>query len=112
MYRIYSILNVTFILNRATGIALLVYFLLHVLAISTALIAGPESFSRVMRTFAQPGFRAVEIAIAGCALYHALNGLHIVLAERGLLPRDPRMAKAVASITLAVWIVAGVSLFL
>ena len=71
MWRVYSIRNVVFILHRVTGVALLVYFVLHVLTIST---------------FRHPAFRAVEIAIVGCVAFHGLNGLYTIAAERGWLP--------------------------
>ena len=87
MWRVYSIRNVTFILHRITGVALLVYFVLHVLTISTALLSGPEAFSATMATFRHPAFRAVEIAIVGCVVFHGFNGLHTIAAERGWLRR-------------------------
>lgn len=86
MWRVYSIRNVLFILHRVTGVALLAYFVLHVLTISTALLAGPEAFSATMAAFRHPAFRSVEIAIAGCVVFHGLNGLHTIAAERGWLP--------------------------
>ena len=83
MWRIYSIRNVMFILHRVTGAALLLYFVAHVLTISTALVAGPEAFTATMATFRHPAFRAVELAIVGCVAFHGLNGLHTIAAERG-----------------------------
>lgn len=83
MYRIYSSHSVRFILHRITGTALLVYFVVHVLTISTALVSGPTVFSAVMAAFRHPAFRAVEIVILLCIAFHALNGLHAIAAERG-----------------------------
>lgn len=93
MYRVYSIRNWIFILHRVTGTALLVYFVAHVLSISTALVAGPAAFDAVMAAFRAPLFRAVELVIVGCALVHGLNGLHIIAAERGWLRREARHAE-------------------
>jgi succinate dehydrogenase / fumarate reductase cytochrome b subunit len=87
MWRIYSIRNVTFILHRVTGVALLVYFVAHVLTISTALVSGPEAFSATMAALRHPAFRVVELAIVACIAFHALNGLHIIAAERGWFRR-------------------------
>ena len=83
MYRIYSSRNVTFILHRLTGTALLVYFVLHVLTISTALFAGPQAFTETMAAFRHPAFRAVEAAIVACIAFHGINGLAMIGAERG-----------------------------
>ena len=83
MYRIYSSRNVTFILHRLTGTALLVYFVLHVLTISTALFAGPQAFTATMAAFRHPAFRAVEAVIVACIAFHGANGLMMIGAERG-----------------------------
>ena len=83
MWRIYSIHNWLFIAHRVTGVALLVYFVAHVLTISTALVAGPAAFSAVMATFREPAFRAVELVVLACAAFHAVNGLRIIAGERG-----------------------------
>jgi succinate dehydrogenase / fumarate reductase cytochrome b subunit len=109
MWRVYSIRNVVFILHRITGVALLVYFVLHVLAISTALLSGPEAFSATMATFRHPAFRAVEIAIVGCVAFHGLNGLHIIAAERGWLRAGgAAFPRAAVAVTLAIWTAAAV----
>lgn len=97
MYRIYSIRNWIFIAHRVTGVALLVYFVAHVLTISTALLAGPEAFTAVMATLAKPAFRVVELLVAACILFHGLNGLHVIASERGWLRRAPRPAAAAAT---------------
>lgn len=82
MWRVYSIHNVMFILRRLTGVALLVYFVAHVIAISTALLAGPQAFSATMAAFREPALRWVEWAIVACIAFHALSGLHLIAAER------------------------------
>ena len=82
MWRVYSKHNVMFILRRLTGVALLVYFVLHVVAISTALFAGPQAFSTVMAAFREPALRWVEWAVVACIAFHALSGLHVIAAER------------------------------
>ena len=82
MWRVYSKHNVVFILRRLTGVALLFYFVALVAAISTALFAGPEVFSRVMAAFREPALRWVEWAVVACIAFHALSGLHLIAAER------------------------------
>lgn len=100
MFRVYSFRNWMFMLHRITGTALLVYFVAHVLTISTALIAGPQVFSTVMHAFTHPAFRALELTIVGCIAFHALNGLYIIAAERGWLrPRRDGYAGAIVVVT-------------
>lgn len=107
MFRVYSFDNVRFILHRVTGLALLVYFVAHVLAISTALWAGPEAFTATMAVFRHPAFRAVEVAIVGCVAFHALNGLHLIAAERGWFKGGLAFARASVGTTAAIWLAAA-----
>ncbi len=108
MYRIYSARNWIFILHRVTGVALLVYFVAHVLAVSTALFAGPVAFTAVMGTFRLPAFRAVELLVVGCAAFHGLNGLHAIAAERGWMrPGSSAWARAAVGATLGLWTAAA-----
>ena|SRR5665213_3908923 len=109
MYRIYSVRNWMFILHRITGTVLLVYFVAHVITISTALVAGPAVFTSVMTTFTHPVFRAVELVIAGCIVFHGLNGLHIIASERGWLRSRGDIIYARASVVavLGIWTLAA-----
>ncbi|HXN16478.1 MAG TPA: succinate dehydrogenase, cytochrome b556 subunit [Usitatibacter sp.] len=110
MYRVYSIHNWMFILHRLTGTALLIYFIAHVLTVSTALIAGPEAFTAVMKAFRNPAFRAVELGIVGCIAFHGLNGLHIIATERGWLrERRDAYSRATVAATLGIWALAAVA---
>ncbi len=107
MWRIYSIHSVMFILHRVTGLALLAYLVLHIVTVSTALLAGRAAFDRTMATLARPGFLALDVALVGCVLFHALNGLRVIMNERGWLPehRDGFAAITVAA-TLGLWVAA------
>ena len=49
MLRIYSAKNWKFLFHRMSGLILLIYFMLHVLSISTALLFGQEVFDSVMK---------------------------------------------------------------
>ena len=105
MVRLYTIHGWMFLLHRITGVALLAYFVAHVLAISTAMLAGPDAFASVMGTFRQPPFRAVEVAVVGCILFHGLNGLHLIAAERGWMrPAGTAFPRATVAATLAIWL--------
>ncbi|MBX9811514.1 MAG: hypothetical protein K2Y16_07885 [Burkholderiales bacterium] len=108
MWRVYSIQNVMFILHRLTGLVLLGYLVAHILAVSTALLAGGTAFTSVMKKLAGPGFMALDIALFGCVLFHAFNGLRLIMNERGWLPeRSDGYAGPVAATTVAVWLCAG-----
>ena len=83
MLRIYSAKNWKFLFHRVSGLILFVYFLLHVISISTALLFGEEVFNAVMNAFKSNVFHFIETVVVMCVLGHGLNGLHIIVSERG-----------------------------
>ena len=96
MWRTYSIDGVLFVLHRITGLALFIYLVAHVVTISTAMLSGPETFDRLMATLAGPRFLVVDLALFGCLLFHALNGLRLIVHERGILvDQGPLIGRAV-----------------
>lgn len=108
MWRIYSIHNVLFIFHRITGVVLLAYLLAHIWAVSTAMISGPESFDSVMATLTGRGFFALELLLLACLVFHSLNGLRLILAERGLSPtRAELLVRATVVSTLAIGMIAA-----
>lgn len=71
------------VLQRATGLLLLVYLFLHVHTIHQ-LSGGPAAFNAAMATFRNPLFKVLEIALLGTVILHALNGIRITLIDLGV----------------------------
>lgn len=71
------------IVQRATGLLLLVYLFLHVHTIRE-LSHGPAAFNAALATFSHPVFKLLEIALLGTVILHALNGIRITLIDLGL----------------------------
>lgn len=110
MWRIYSLDSVLFLLHRVTGMALLVFLITHVVAISTAMLGGEAMFNAVMGILARPAFFAAELFLFGCVIFHAANGLRLILNERGIMLKNGNaFARATVGLTIAVWM--GASLF-
>lgn len=108
MWRIYSPDNVLFLLHRITGIGLFAYLLAHIWVVSTALIAGPATFDRIMGALAAPGFLIVDLLLFGSVLFHTINGLRLLAHERGLwLEWGDVLARATLATWLALWVAAG-----
>ena len=87
-----------FYLQRATGLLLLGYLLLHVHTVHT-ISGGPAAFDSAMQTFRNPLFRALEIGLLGVVILHALNGIRIVVIDFGVATRRQKKL---------FWILAGV----
>ena len=71
-----------FWLHRLTGLLMVLYLLLHILVISTA-INGKGSFNEAMGFLKSPLFVALEMGLIATILIHALNGVRIVLFDLG-----------------------------
>ena len=71
------------ILQRATGLLLLVYLFLHVHTIRQ-LREGPAAFNTALAGFHSPLFKLLEIALFGTVILHALNGVRITLLDLGV----------------------------
>lgn len=108
MGRIYSLQGLLFLLHRITGGILLAYVVAHILTISTALFGGAALFDTLMTMLAAPSFRVVELVLLGCVTFHALNGLRLILEDRGIgLDSGNRFAGGIVAATAAVWGVAA-----
>lgn len=98
-----------FILHRLSGLALLAYLPLHIYVTGT-LTKGPDSFNRTMFLLTSPFFHFLEWGLFGVILYHALNGVRLVLVDLGWV--DSRVGQkkvfwAAVGIGAAAWLTWG-----
>ena len=67
-------------LHRITGVGVLIFLCLHIL--DTALvILGPEAYNAVIALYRHPVFKVLEIGLVAAVLFHALNGVRILLID-------------------------------
>lgn len=70
------------VLHRITGLLLSLYLVIHIWVVRTV-GQGPEGFDRVMATVQTPLFLFFEVGLLGTVLYHALNGVRLLLIDTG-----------------------------
>jgi succinate dehydrogenase / fumarate reductase, cytochrome b subunit len=70
-------------LHRLTGLGLLAYFLMHIL-LTASRAFGQASWQAAMNRVAGPVFVAGEFLVFAAFVFHALNGIRLVLVELGL----------------------------
>ncbi len=68
------------ILHRLSGLALIFYLALHIWVINT-LTRGAEHFDKIMNFLGSPLFKFLEVGLWGVILYHAFNGVRIVIVD-------------------------------
>ena len=68
----------SWVAHRVTGV--LVFFFLFAHVLDTALVrVSPDSYDRVIDTYKNPIVNLMEVGLVGAVLYHALNGLRVML---------------------------------
>jgi succinate dehydrogenase / fumarate reductase cytochrome b subunit len=70
------------ILHRITGLGLTFYLLLHIIAL-TGLVRGEAAFNEEMALFSTPIFLFLEWVLCALVMFHAANGIRIVLIDFG-----------------------------
>jgi succinate dehydrogenase cytochrome b subunit len=89
----------SWLLHRITGATIFFFLLVHVL--DTALVrVGPQAYNEVIDTYKTPIVGLMEMGLVAAVLYHALNGLRVILID--FWQHGPRYQR------LMLWIVAGV----
>ena len=67
-------------LHRITGVGVLIFLCLHIL--DTALIVlGPAPYNAIIALYRHPVFKVFEIGLVASVLFHALNGVRIILID-------------------------------
>lgn len=69
-----------FLLHRLSGLAILFYLLLHVFSIGS-FIFGNRFYMAIHTTYDLPVFRIGLIFVTAGVVYHALNGLRIIVMD-------------------------------
>ncbi|HET9442718.1 MAG TPA: succinate dehydrogenase, cytochrome b556 subunit [Acidimicrobiales bacterium] len=69
-----------FILHRVTGFLVFLFLLLHVVDVSLINIS-PRLYDEVHRLYGNVMLRLFEVGLLGALLFHAFNGLRIVMID-------------------------------
>jgi len=73
--------QVAWVLHRVSGLAIVLYLVIHIYSISA--LSNPEKFDAEMQFYAHPLFRLGEIGLLAACVFHALNGLRVLLVDFG-----------------------------
>jgi len=70
----------SWVLHRITGVAIFFFLLVHIL--DTALVrVSPEAYNAVIGTYQTPIMGIGEVALVAAIVFHAFNGLRIILVD-------------------------------
>lgn len=85
----YGLERYLYFLHRLTGVGLIIYLLLHLVETSYRL-QGEAAWEAVMGLFDTPVFIVLEYVVMAAFIFHALNGIRLVLEELGFFLGRPR----------------------
>jgi len=102
-------------LFRISGLVLVFYLFVHVWVISQGR-AGAESLNKLFEFFDKPLLVFLDLMLVSAVLYHALNGVRIVLMDLGIGIRQHKaifwICMLVAALTLCVFAIKASSFIL
>jgi succinate dehydrogenase / fumarate reductase cytochrome b subunit len=91
----------SWVLHRITGTTIFFFLFVHVL--DTALVrVSPQAYNEVVETYKTPIIGLMEIGLVAALLYHALNGVRIILID--FWWKGPRYQRQMLWAVAAVWL--------
>ena len=92
----------SWVLHRITGVAIFFFLLVHIL--DTALVrVSPEAYNAVIGTYQTPIMGLGEVALVGAIVFHAFNGLRIILID--FWSKGVKYQKVMFWIVIALWVI-------
>ncbi|GAB2752446.1 succinate dehydrogenase, cytochrome b556 subunit [Amycolatopsis magusensis] len=91
----------SWVLHRITGV--LTFFFLFVHVLDTALVrVSPNAYDEVIETYKTPIVNLIEVGLVGAVLFHALNGLRVILVD--FWSQGPRYQKQMLWGLVGLWV--------
>lgn len=70
----------SWVAHRVTGVAVILFLFAHI--VDTAVIGwGQEAYDKVMAAYENPIVRLMELGLVAAVLYHAINGVRIMIVD-------------------------------
>jgi succinate dehydrogenase / fumarate reductase, cytochrome b subunit len=92
----------SWVLHRITGVAIFFFLLVHVL--DTALVrVSPEAYNAVIGAYQTPIMGLGEVALVGAIVFHAFNGLRIVLID--FWAGGTKYHRVMFWVVIALWVI-------
>ena len=87
----YSFERYLYLGHRLSGLGLIAYMVLHIVETANRM-RGEEAWAGLMALFASPPFKVIEYLLFAAAVFHAMNGVRLLLTELGFFlgkPKEP-----------------------
>ena len=92
----------SWVAHRITGVLTFFFLFAHVL--DTALVrVSPNAYDKVIELYKNPLVNLMELGLVGAVLYHALNGLRVMLVD--FWAKGPKFQRVMLWGIIVVWVV-------
>jgi succinate dehydrogenase / fumarate reductase, cytochrome b subunit len=92
----------SWVLHRITGVMIFFFLFAHV--IDTAMVrVSPEAYNTAVETYKNPVVGLMEVGLVAAVLFHALNGIRVVLVD--FWANGPRYQRQMSYAVMGVWVV-------
>lgn len=93
------------VLHRVTGVAVILFLFAHI--VDTAVIGwGEEAYNTVMEAYENPIVRLMELGLVLAVLYHAINGIRIMITD--FWPKTVDKSKQLFWGTMVIFVAAAI----
>jgi succinate dehydrogenase / fumarate reductase, cytochrome b subunit len=92
----------SWVAHRITGVLTFFFLFAHVL--DTAVVrVSPNAYDKVIELYKNPLVNLMELGLVAAVLYHALNGIRIMLVD--FWSKGPRYQRLMLWVILGIWVV-------
>jgi succinate dehydrogenase / fumarate reductase, cytochrome b subunit len=92
----------SWVAHRITGVLTFFFLFAHVLDTSLVRVS-PNAYDKVIELYKNPVVNLMELGLVGAVLYHALNGLRVMLVD--FWSKGPKVQRVMLWAIVAIWIV-------
>jgi len=93
-------------MHRLTGVGLVVYLIVHVWGLKS--LSDPAAFNALIAKYHAPIYKVGEFGLLVAVVYHAINGLRIVLIDfLGWSPKQKKLFWTLGAVALVLIVVGG-----
>ena len=85
----YTLERYLYLLHRITGLGLILFVIVHLVMTTIFRIQGQDVWEAIMTLLHNPWFKIGEYLVVVAVIYHALNGLRLVLQQLGFALGKP-----------------------
>lgn len=92
----------TWVAHRISGVTLFFFLFAHV--IDTAMVrVSPDAYNTAVEAYKNPVVGVMEVGLVAAVVFHALNGVRIVLVD--FWERGPRLQRQMSFGVIGLWVV-------